>query len=82
MNSDAYSEKIKGFTGTAYPSLTLAGEVIFIGAEDGNTAFIIPGRKFEEISRAKIDPFRSTPIFDGATCYLRTQEKLRAVRAN
>jgi len=76
-----YSEKIKGFTGTAYPSLTLAGESIFVGAEDGNTAFIKPGRTFEEISRTKIDPFRSTPIFDGDWCYLRTQEKLRAIRA-
>ncbi|MES2923866.1 MAG: PQQ-binding-like beta-propeller repeat protein [Verrucomicrobiota bacterium] len=77
----AYSEKIKGFTGTAYPSLTLVGSVIFVGAEDGSAAFVKPGRTFQEISRTKVDPYRSTPIFDGELCYLRTQEKLRAIRA-
>ena len=76
-----YSEKIKGFTGTAYPSLTLAGKVIFVGAEDGNAAFVKPGRTFEEISRTKVDPYRSTPIFDGGLTYLRTHEKLRAIHA-
>jgi outer membrane protein assembly factor BamB len=77
-----YSEKVKGFTGTAYPSLTLAGGLIFVGAEDGNAAFVKPGGKYEEVSRFKMDDFRSTPIFDGELTYLRTQEKLRAIRHN
>jgi outer membrane protein assembly factor BamB len=77
---EIWSEKIRGFTGTAYPSLTLAGDLIFVGAEDGNAAFVKPGRKFEEIARTKVEPFRSTPIFDGGLTYLRTQEKLRAFR--
>ncbi len=76
-----YSEKIKGFSGTAYPSLTLAGKSIFVGEENGAAAFIKPGRTFEEIARTKVDPYRSTPIFDGELTYLRTQEKLRAIRA-
>lgn len=76
-----YTEKIKGFSGTAYPSLTLAGDLIFVGSEDGDTAFVKPGRTFTEVSRTKVDPYRSTPIFDGEWCYLRTQEKLRAFRA-
>lgn len=76
-----FSEKVKGFTGTAYPSLTLAGDVIFVGAEDGNAAFLKPGRKYEELARTKVDPYRSTPIFDGDLCYLRTHDKLRAIRA-
>ncbi len=79
---EIYSEKIKGFSGTAYPSLTLAGNVIFVGAEDGNAAFVKPGRKYEEISRTKVDPYRSTPIFDGDWSYVRTHEKLRAYRSN
>ena len=74
------AEKIKGFTGTAYPSLTLAGKLIFVGAEDGNAAFVQTGRTFAEVSRTKIEPYRSTPIFDGELTYLRTQEKLRAFR--
>jgi len=77
---EIYSEKIKGFRGTAYPSLTLAGGLIFVGSEEGDTAFVKPGRSFTEISRTKVDPYRSTPIFDGEWCYLRTQEKLHAFR--
>jgi outer membrane protein assembly factor BamB len=78
---EIYSERVRGFTGTAYPSLTLAGEVIFVGAEDGNAAFVKPGRAYQEIARTKVDPYRSTPIFNGGTCYLRTHEKLRAISA-
>jgi outer membrane protein assembly factor BamB len=77
----AYSEKIRGFTGTAYPSLTLVGETIFVGAEDGNAAFLEPGRSYKEIARTKVDPFRSTPIFSGETTYLRTHENLLSIRA-
>lgn len=77
---EIWAEKIRGFTGTAYPSLTLAGNLIFVGAEDGNAAFVQPGRKFVEVSRTKVDPYRSTPIFDGELTYLRSQEKLRAFR--
>ena len=45
-----------------------------------HAAFVQPGRKFVEVSRTKVDPFRSTPIFDGEFTYLRTQENLRAFR--
>lgn len=76
-----YSERIKGFTGTAYPSLTLAGEVIFVGAEDGNAAFLEPGRTFKEISRTKVSPYRSTPIFQGGLTYLRTHDKLLSIQS-
>lgn len=76
-----YEEKIRGFTGTAYPSLTLAGEAIFVGAEDGQFAFLKSGREYEEITRTKVNGFRSTPIFAGDTMFLRTQDDLRAVAA-
>jgi len=79
---ELYSERIRGFAGTAYPSLTLVGDVIFVGAEDGNAAFVKPGRSFTEIARTKVDPYRSTPIFNGKWSYLRTHENLRAFRAD
>jgi len=79
---ELYSERIRGFAGTAYPSLTLVGDVIFVGAEDGNAAFVQPGRSFTELARTKVDPYRSTPIFNGKWGYLRTHEKLRAFRAD
>lgn len=76
-----YEQKVKGFTGTAYPSLSLVGDAVFVGAEDGNAAFLKPGKKYQEIARTKVDPYRSTPIFIGNVCYLRTQESLKAIRA-
>jgi viroplasmin and RNaseH domain-containing protein len=79
--NEIYSEKIKGFTGTAYPSLTLAGDVIFVGVEDGNAAFVKPGRQFEEISPTKVAPYRSRTISQGGLTYLRTHEKLLAIHS-
>lgn len=59
----------------------LGGDVIFVGAEDGNAAFVKPGRTFGEISRTKVPPYRSTPIFEGLLTYLRTHEKLLAIHS-
>ena len=66
-------------TGTAYPSLTLAGNAIFVGAEDGNAVFFKPGKTYEELSRPKATPYRATPLFDGTITCLRTHEALRAI---
>ncbi|MEP4078045.1 PQQ-binding-like beta-propeller repeat protein [Haloferula sp.] len=75
-----YEQKIKGLTGTAYPSLTLAGGVIVVGAEDGRVAFVKPGKKFEEVARTEVSPFRCSPIFADGVGYVRTQESLMAIR--
>ncbi|MFC7339435.1 PQQ-binding-like beta-propeller repeat protein [Haloferula chungangensis] len=77
-----YEQKVKGLTGTAYPSLTLAGEVIVVGAEDGRVAFVKPGKVFEEIARTEVKPFRSSAIFADGVGYLRTQESLMAIKAD
>ena len=74
-----YEQKIKGLTGTAYPSLTLVGDTIFVGAEDGRAAFVKPGESYQEMARTETDPYRSTPIFVDDRTYLRTQETLRAI---
>ncbi|MGB6219657.1 PQQ-binding-like beta-propeller repeat protein [Haloferula sp.] len=74
-----YEQKIKGLTGTAYPSLTLAGGVIVVGAEDGRVAFVKPGKTYEEVGRTEIQPFRSSPIFADGVGYVRTQESLLAI---
>lgn len=74
-----YEQKVKGLTGTAYPSLTLAGEVIVVGAEDGRVAFVKPGKTYEEVARTEVKPFRCSPIFADGVGYLRTQESLMAI---
>lgn len=76
-----YDQKIKGLTGTAYPSLTLAGEVIVVGAEDGRVAFVKPGKVYDEVARTEVKPFRCSPIFADGVGYLRTQESLMAIDA-
>lgn len=75
-----YEQKVKGLTGTAYPSLTLAGGVIVVGAEDGRVAFVKPGKAFEEVARTEVSPFRCSPIFADGVGYLRTQESLLAIK--
>jgi outer membrane protein assembly factor BamB len=76
-----YEQKLRGMTGTAYPSLTLAGDVIFAGAEDGNAAFFKLGKTYKELSRPKATPFRATPLFVDNICYLHTHQALRAIQA-
>ena len=75
-----YDQKVKGMTGTAYPSLTLAGGVIVVGAEDGRVAFVKPGDEFEEVARTEVQPFRCSPIFADGVGYIRTQESLMAIQ--
>lgn len=74
-----YTHEIKGARGTAYPSMTLAGGKIYLGIDDGHLLILKPGRKFEEIARHSVGPYRSTPLFTENAAYLRTYESLQAV---
>ncbi|MCZ6673386.1 MAG: PQQ-binding-like beta-propeller repeat protein, partial [Verrucomicrobia bacterium] len=74
-----YTHEIKGVTGTAYPTMVLADNKIYQSTEDGNMVIFKPGRTFEEITRHKLGPYRSTPIFNNQAAYLRTYDSLIAV---
>ena len=74
-----YTHEIKGARGTAYPSMTLAGGKIYLGIDDGHMVIFKPGKKFEEIARHSVGPYRSTPLFTEKAAYLRTYESLQAV---
>jgi outer membrane protein assembly factor BamB len=63
-------------TNSAYPSVTLAGDKLFIGAEKGTMAVIEVGRTYKEIARNTIEGFRSTPVFAGNRMYLRAFDHL------
>ncbi|MEM8964099.1 MAG: PQQ-binding-like beta-propeller repeat protein [Acidobacteriota bacterium] len=65
-------------TNSAYPSLALAGDKIFLSTENGVTAILRPGRTYDEIGRNDIETFRSTPIFAGDRMYIRTVDHLYA----
>ncbi len=55
----------------AYPSVVLAGTYLFVSGSSGQTAVIVPGREFKEVARNKLEPFRSTPVFQGTRMYVR-----------
>lgn len=61
----------KSGSNSAYASVTLAGGKLFIGAENGTTVVLEPGRSYQEIARNKVEGFRSSPVFAGDRMYLR-----------
>lgn len=61
---------------SAYPSITLAGDYLFLGSESGRTIVIKPGRTYDEVAVNDLELYRSTPIFDGSRMYLRGKSKL------
>ena len=75
-----YVEKLIGFKGVAYASVSVVGDRIYVGSENGQVALIEPGRSFELIGTTETDAYRSTPIFAGDRVFLRTAEDLRAIR--
>lgn len=75
-----YTEKINGMTGRAFGGVTLVGNKLFVGEENGTALFIEPGPTFKELIRLDLGENRSTPIFDGDTAYLRTIEHLFAFK--
>ncbi|NET39499.1 MAG: PQQ-binding-like beta-propeller repeat protein, partial [Cyanothece sp. SIO1E1] len=75
-----YSEKIDGMKGRAFTGVTLVGDKLLVGEEDGTLVFIEPGPTFKETLRLDLGENRSTPIFDGDTAYLRTIEHLYAFK--
>ena len=52
-----YQKRLNAGTGTAYPSVCLAGGHIFVSNDNGTTIVVKPGRKYTEIARNKLDGF-------------------------
>jgi outer membrane protein assembly factor BamB len=61
---------------SAYPSIALAGDYLFLGSESGRTIVIKPGRSYEKVAVNDLELYRSTPIFDRTRMYLRGRSKL------
>ena len=59
--------------------MVLAGGKIYLGIDDGYLVIIKPSRKFTELARHELGPYRSTPIFTDSTAFLRTYQSLQAV---
>ncbi|MEM9399671.1 MAG: PQQ-binding-like beta-propeller repeat protein [Verrucomicrobiota bacterium] len=69
-----HQQKLEGFKGTAYPSMSLVGDYLFVSSDAGQTQIIKPGKKLEVVTHNELEPFRSTPVFLGNAQYLRGYE--------
>ncbi|MDA0348907.1 MAG: PQQ-binding-like beta-propeller repeat protein [Verrucomicrobia bacterium] len=76
-----FSKKIDGMKGRAFTGVTLVGDKLLVGEENGLAVFIQPGPTYKEHARFDLGENRSTPIFDGDTAYLRTIEYLIAYKS-
>ena len=56
---------------SAYPSVTLAGDKVFVSVESGTTVVLELGNSYKEIARNKIEGFRGSPVFVGDRLFLR-----------
>jgi outer membrane protein assembly factor BamB len=65
---------------SAYASVTLAGDKLFVGAENGTTVVLALGRQYREIARNKVEGFRSSPVFVGGLMYLRAFDYLYCLK--
>jgi outer membrane protein assembly factor BamB len=66
------SEQSLGLGGTCYPSVTLAGHSLFVSSDKGTTVVFDLDEGGKEVARNALEPFRSSPVFDGSRLYIRT----------
>jgi outer membrane protein assembly factor BamB len=70
-----YDKKLE-LGGVCYPSVTLAGGLLFVSSDNGKTVVVQPGREYKEVARNVFEPFRSSPVFVGTRAYVRGIEHL------
>ena len=65
--------------GTTYPSLSVAGNRLYASSDRGTTVVLQPGREFKVLGRNKLEPFRSSLVFEGKRVYARTEKHLYCI---
>ena len=74
-----YEEKLELGGGQCYPSITLAGNYLFVSSDNGQTLILEPGREFKEVAHNKLETFRSSIVFEGKRAYIRTAKFLYCI---
>ena len=74
-----YKKKLNLGGGTVYPSITLAGNYLFVSSANGTTLVLTPGREYKEVARNMLEPFRSSPVFHGRRMYIRGLKNLYCI---
>jgi outer membrane protein assembly factor BamB len=78
-NGNVVYERKLDLGGTFYPSIALAGDRLYVSSDSGKTLVIEPGREYKEVARNALEPFRSSPVFDGKRMYVRTLQGLYCI---
>jgi len=67
--------------GTVYPSISLAGNHIYISDDSGITLVLQTGREHQEVARNSLETFRSSPVFANDRMYVRGRQHLYCIGA-
>ncbi|MCK5529459.1 MAG: PQQ-binding-like beta-propeller repeat protein [Kiritimatiellae bacterium] len=70
-----YEEKLN-LGAIVYPSVTLAGDKLYVSGEKGRTIVFATGRTFKELAKNNLEPFRANPVFSGKRMYVRGKNSL------
>lgn len=73
-----YEQRV-GLEGTSYPSISMAGNRVYVSSDQGMTVVLQPGREYRELARNRLEPFRSSLVFEGKRVYIRTQKHLYCI---
>lgn len=71
-----YERRLDFGGGQSYPSITLAGNHLFLSSDNGTTIVLEPGREYKEVARNPLESFRSSLVFEGQRLYVRTTKGL------
>ncbi|MCD6360954.1 MAG: PQQ-like beta-propeller repeat protein, partial [Armatimonadetes bacterium] len=77
-----YEQNMLMGKGQCYPSVTLAGDKLLVGCDNGVTVVVEPGRTYREIARNTLEPFRSSPVFAGDRMFVRGLDNMYCIGAN
>jgi outer membrane protein assembly factor BamB len=73
-----YEERLN-LGGVTYPSISLAGNRLYVSGDSGVTVVLQPGREYKEVARNRLEPFRSSLVFEGKRVYVRTTKHLYCI---
>jgi outer membrane protein assembly factor BamB len=65
--------------GSTYPSISLAGDRIYVSSDNGSTVVLQAGREYKELARNRLEPFRSSLVFEDRRVYIRTAKNLYCI---
>jgi outer membrane protein assembly factor BamB len=71
-----YDQRLEFDGGQSYPSITLAGNRLYVSSDNGTTLVLEPGREYKELARNTLETFRSSLVFEGKRMYVRTTKGL------